>query len=354
MGRRIGFVVPGFPTVPVGGYRVVFEYANRLVDRGHCVTLLGPRYAGRLSWHRRFIHRPARAVLRRGTRAEILWHPLAPSIRLEPLSRLQRRHVSGFDVLVATAWPTADDVARVLGAGQVGAYLIQHYEVLWGPQDLVDATWRLPLVRIVVSKWLEQTAAALGALPATHIPNAVDVHTFRCVSSIAGRRPHIAMMWHPDEEKCSGVGLAALEIVRRTHKAVAVSMFSAYPRPDLPSWVDFRGILDSAAIAELFNDAAVFVSPSRTEGWGLPGAEALACGCALVTTDSGGVRDYARHGETALVVSPDQPEQLAAALLRVLEDDDLRVRLATRGASVVREEFSWERSTDALESLLLR
>lgn len=50
----------------------------------------------------------------------------------------------------------------------------------------------------------------------------------------------------------------------------------------------------------------------------------MACGVPVVTTDSGGIRDYAINEETALVVSPRKPEELAAAVIRLLKDTPLR------------------------------
>ncbi len=78
--------------------------------------------------------------------------------------------------------------------------------------------------------------------------------------------------------------------------------------------------------------------------------EAIACGAALVTTDTGGSRDYALDGKTALVSPPSQPGLLANNLFRVLNDEALRDRLADSGAQKVRE-FSWRGSALRLEKL---
>jgi glycosyltransferase involved in cell wall biosynthesis len=78
--------------------------------------------------------------------------------------------------------------------------------------------------------------------------------------------------------------------------------------------------------------------------------EAMACGAALITTDTGGSRDYALDGETAFVSPPRQPEQLADNLTRVLNDEVLRNRLAENGCQKIRE-FSWEANTLRLEKL---
>ena len=106
-------------------------------------------------------------------------------------------------------------------------------------------------------------------------------------------------------------------------------------------------------LVQIYNSVSIFLSSSLAEGFALPPAEALACGCAVVATDSGGIREYAEHGKTALLSPPGHPEALAQNLLRVLEDDGLRMQLAKQGHEKIKE-FTWERSTDLLEKFLLK
>src|SRR2546425_8418397 len=83
----------------------------------------------------------------------------------------------------------------------------------------------------------------------------------------------------------------------------------------------------------------------------MPSMEAMACGTALVTYDNGGSRDYARDGETALVAPRRDVAALAAALERMLGDDELRRRLAAAGATYVRTTFDWDRAVARLERI---
>jgi glycosyltransferase involved in cell wall biosynthesis len=104
-------------------------------------------------------------------------------------------------------------------------------------------------------------------------------------------------------------------------------------------------------LRELYNRAAIFVAPSRTEGWGLTGCEALLCGAALVATDIDGHREFAFNGETALTCPPRSASALAENVLRLIRDSDLRIQLAKGGLKFVRQ-LTWERSTTSLESVL--
>jgi glycosyltransferase involved in cell wall biosynthesis len=80
--------------------------------------------------------------------------------------------------------------------------------------------------------------------------------------------------------------------------------------------------------------------------------EAMACGAALCTYDNGGSRDYAIDGRTAVVAPRRDLDALASGLTRLLDDADLRRRVAREGQDFVRAQFNWERATARLESIL--
>ncbi|HYM80550.1 MAG TPA: glycosyltransferase family 4 protein [Candidatus Limnocylindria bacterium] len=95
--------------------------------------------------------------------------------------------------------------------------------------------------------------------------------------------------------------------------------------------VHFAGFLPLADKVRRMQEAWVVVQPSPKEGWGLTVVEAGACGTAVVAADSPGLRDSVRRDETGLLVPFSDDGALADALVRVLEDRDLRERLAAAG-----------------------
>ncbi|MFQ5688788.1 MAG: glycosyltransferase [Gemmatimonadota bacterium] len=90
---------------------------------------------------------------------------------------------------------------------------------------------------------------------------------------------------------------------------------------------------------ELLHVFDVYVLPSLWEGFPLVLLEAMAAGCPIVATDVGGVSEAVRPGHNGLLAQPANPEALAAAILRLLEDEDLRLRFAAGGKRLLREEF---------------
>jgi glycosyltransferase involved in cell wall biosynthesis len=105
-------------------------------------------------------------------------------------------------------------------------------------------------------------------------------------------------------------------------------------------------------VNEIYNRSRIFLCASRYEGFGFPSIEAMACGAALATTANGGAAEYAIDGETALVCEPDDVTALAGNVVRLLRDDELRMRLARRGMEYVRQTFDWDLSAEKLEGFL--
>ncbi|NNK47579.1 MAG: glycosyltransferase family 4 protein, partial [Gemmatimonadetes bacterium] len=97
--------------------------------------------------------------------------------------------------------------------------------------------------------------------------------------------------------------------------------------------VTFVGSVDGVdAIRDEMSRADVFCLPSRQEGFGIVFLEAMAAGLPIVAARCAAVPETAPHGEVALLVDPDDVRELAAAIVRLLEDPDLRTRFIAAGA----------------------
>lgn len=353
-------MLPGRPPWPVGGFKIVYEYANQLVARGHEVTLVHPRYHDELGWRilgelPRVLYWTALQISEWRTGPVISWHKLDERVRIMSVPNLHARYAVDADVVIATAWWTAKLVQSYPPSKGRQHYFIQDVES-WGvPEQEVVQTWKYPMRKAFVGRWMYDLGLRMG-LPESelaHIPNALD-HTLYHVTRPIERRPtRIAMLWHSDERKGSRDGVSALEIIRGRNRKVTAVLFGVGRRPvDLPNWIEYyrRPALD-ALVHEIYNGSAVFLCSSLAEGWGLPGAEAMACGCALVSTDNGGVRDYAVDGQTALLVPPGDVESMAEAVLELLRDAPRRADIARRGGEMIRR-FTWRRSTNLFEQWL--
>ncbi len=116
----------------------------------------------------------------------------------------------------------------------------------------------------------------------------------------------------------------------------------ALQRLRLEGDVQFVSDVTDDEVAELYASAEVAVVPSLYEGFSLPAIEAMSCGVPLVATTGGALPEVVgRHGETALLVEPNDPVSLANAICSLLEDSRLRSRLARAARRRTLERFTW-------------
>ena len=354
MSKRITFVLPGPGNIPVGGPKVVYEYANGLARRGNSVAIIHPATPWAHPGLLRRSFATVRYLLRRADDSYLpdRWFTLDSAIDMLWAPTLNQEHVPDADIVIATAWPTATWVASYPPEKGEKYYLIQHLESWSGSRSDVLATWRLPLSKIVISKWLHEIASSLGE-SATYIPNGLDFESFGIDLEPEAREPASAMMLvHHLPWKGTRDGIAALEMAKKRVPALSVVLFGTLRRPGwIPRWMVYRRNPSQRELRQLYNASAIFVAPSWNEGWGLPASEALACGSALVATAIGGHLEFAAHGRTALLSPPRAPDELAANVVKLLENEALRVRLAREGSAAIHR-FTWESAVGALAATI--
>lgn len=256
-------------------------------------------------------------------------------------------------MLVATGWRTAAPVASPAAQAARKYYLIQHHEIWDGPADEVNATWRLPLHKIVIARWLQDVARDLGVSDdVSYVPNGIDFDRFRLLTPPEDRSPHlVGMLYHPAAWKGAREGLAALAQARAAVPDLTAVLFGTGGPPPLPPWARYQQLPSPLELEALYNRCAIFLHSSLAEGWGLPPAEAMAAGAALVGFANGGVLDYAVSGETALLAPVGDVGALAALLVRLCQRPDERMALARAGSRAIRH-YTWERAVSRMEQVL--
>lgn len=118
------------------------------------------------------------------------------------------------------------------------------------------------------------------------------------------------------------------------------------------SRVRFLGSVERARLPQLFRGASVFAFPSRGEAFGIALLEAMAAGVPAVAAAAGGIPEFVRDGQNALLVPPDDAPALAEAIARLASDAELRKRLTVGGRKTARE-LTWRRIADRYESIYL-
>jgi len=114
-------------------------------------------------------------------------------------------------------------------------------------------------------------------------------------------------------------------------------------------WIELTGYVEPEELVRSYQEAWVVASASSHEGWGMTITEAGACGAPAVVSDIPGHADAVEHGETGLLCLE---EELAPALADILQDHDLRQRLAA-GAAARSGRLTWDATAERLLQLLV-
>ncbi len=353
---KITFVLPGISVAPSGGFKIVYEYANRLSARGHLITIL---YDCSKIGHKR--HIPAllyplakRIAVEIKKKNNPCWFSLSKNVKQIYVLTHEEKHIPNADAVIATAYETADFVANMSSEKGRKYYFIQGYEC-WEDKtpEMIHASYRLQLKPIVISSWLKKIVdRERNDSDCVIIPNGLDFDVFGIDNDIRLRNnASAAMLYHTAEHKGTRYGLEALQLVREKMPKLKCVMFGIPHRPDnLPEWVEYVQNADSVQLRRIYNQAAFFVCPTINEGFGLTGAESMACGCALVSADYQGVHEYADE-ETALLSPVKDAKALAENILMLINNSEKRIALAQKGNTAIRK-LDWNKSVQKFEQVI--
>lgn len=386
----ISFILPTLTLT--GGVRVVFEYASRLQDRGHQVYIIAPIIPPYLTQHIKRIDiktaikrykRTYPLVMNENRRLKIMRVPF-----LSP--RILNRVLPNGDAVIATGWETAYPVSKISEEKGQRFYFVQHYEIwdIWNntecwrqveqiekdpskyplamadvvPKDpylakvkrLVDNTYKLPLKKITVSSWLKELITKKFKSSVEEvIINGVDLDKFYCNKDkdwysdrIRILMPYRGIPWKGDID-----GLKALKKVKEAYKNVEVILYGSVRPSNLPSWIRVYEYPSDEELRQLYCSAHIFVAPSWVEGFYLPPMEAMACKCAVVTTNVGAIPDYTIPNKTAIVVPPRSPKKLAKAVMYLIEKPGYARKIANAGYEHIKQ-FTWDKAVQKLEQVL--
>ncbi len=261
------------------------------------------------------------------------------------------------DIIVATLWSTAEKVARVVRKSQPNAvpwYFIQDDETKFfaerdgkGRQRVLDSYAAIGH-RIVKSEWLGGVLAERG-FESHKIPLGMDLDVYYPERGIASRAAHVVGMTRPRTPRRGFERLLAIFAqLKQRRPDVRLTLFGCpnLVDYDVPFEHEDLGIATQPALRSLYSDASVLVDVSDFQGFGRLGLEAMACGCATVLTNRGGINEYLRHEENALAVDPFDEAAVLASVERLLDDEPLRARLVEGGLATVGR-FDCEREARA-------
>lgn len=354
--RSVVFILPEYVEIPMGGYKVVYEYSNKLVEDGFDVTILFPSF---LYFSRSPLKRKLKLLFffvyynifsRKGAKK---WFPLNDNVKEKFVLTLEEKNIPEADFYFATALETADLLNRCKKVSQDKKYyLIQAVEDWrWGLEAFIE-TLKYDMTKISVSPWLQSFLSSHGE-DSVLIENGVDRKMLKMETDPEKRDKFLVMMlYHKQKLKAAKDGFMALNIVKEKYPELKSIWFGCPNKPsNLPDWIGYYQQPDEKVLNVLYNKSAIYIGPSHSEGFGLTVGEAMSCGCAVACTDTGGYLTMAKHKETALVSPIKDVQALAANIIELIENDKLRCEIAEKGFENIKQ-FTWETAYKKLRKLI--
>jgi glycosyltransferase involved in cell wall biosynthesis len=353
---RVTIVLPVLIFEPSGGFKVQYEYACALAARGHDVTIVHPRFLSG-EWN---LWRYTKTFFKHrflGNRI-VTWFDVDEGVHIQIPPILTGRLLPRADVTVLTSWSTAEATREPPRRAGRFAQVVYDYEFWMSATEEAKAQMRTAYQRgdvthIATSSVVARMLESMGVHPAALVTAGIDLGRFRCATLPAGRAPKVGFQVRRDSVKALSVMVEACETIHRRRPDIQFVSYGQDLDTPLPDFVDHRGFVLESALPDFYNECSVFVLPSDHEGWGLPAAEAMACGAALVTTANGGTDDFTSDGVNALVVPRRQPGAIADAIERMIDDRKLRLSLVGRALETA-QAMGLANATSNLEVVLTR
>jgi glycosyltransferase involved in cell wall biosynthesis len=206
---------------------------------------------------------------------------------------------------------------------------------------------------VATSRWLQaeaQRSSLLGRFTLERIPYGLDTEVFtprrkeiaREVFGLPKGKPVVLFVADNVSNHRKGFDLlqAALQDLDRG-RHITLAAIGKHAPLVVPGGTVALGRIDNERMMSFAYSAAdVFVMPTRAEAFGQVVFEAMACGTPVVAFAVGGVTDIVRPGETGLLAAPEDVRALREAIITVLTDDDLRLRLSAQCRRVAVEEYA--------------
>lgn len=344
---KVNFILPGLGDS--GGIKVVNKYAELFKNRNIDVII----YASILSNNLHRYNSPIKNIIHQTyCTGKTVGTALSNKKSIKWVPYISGKYIRPADATIATMWATAFDVNQLPKKCGKKYYFIQGYEV-WDNKELGEQSYKLPLHHIVIAKWIDKILTEqLGCEPADIVYNGIDTDFFRPASKKEEHKEiQCLMLYHTLSKKGVDDGVEAFKKAKIQYPNLSLSMFGMYKKPEIECLDHYYQNPKREELRKLYQQADLFIFPSREEGWGLTPLEAMACGCPVVGTNVGCMTELGVDRKNVLLSEPRDVNTLEKNIKKIIEDAELRKKISKNGPKTVAE-LSWEKSAEKFINIL--
>lgn len=324
---RINFIL--WNTRECGGNRVVLEYASRLVKDNYEVKIFSV-IGGNTDWY-------------------------SPVIKVYPIWNMAFQKDS--EVLIATFWPTV--YLAFLFPTKSKFYFIQGWEIGFYRNPLlrflVSKSYQFPFQKITISSFLKNKLQKDILEKIEVVPNGIDGSIFTKPSKKVYRDKLKIVSVVSRYEYTKGIDQLVVVInnLKKIYKKVIFTLVSFEKYSYSDTFDNFRSNITLHELVDVYRQSDILLATPKVEGFFLPALEAMSQGCIVISTDCGGINDFAENGVNCFIVK--NPEEIIKSKIinKIVDDDDLRKRLIAKSIQTAKE-FSIEKSFIKFETIITK
>ena len=352
---KINFIAPEITRT--GGMNIIFQYANRLHDRGHDVIVYTPvipfnLHKNRLKWY--YFKYQIKSLLKWLTAGKNKLpsniYPYKFRIKFVPV--MHNMFVRDADASIATSWPTSYPVYHFGSSKGRKYYLIQDYEIWNSNKKLVDKSYTLPLKRIVCSKHMQNLLKERFGSDSKLIYIGLDRSRFYNENKVYNDPPVISFQDHSLANKnVEGAIYIAIKL-KNEYPGLRFQAFGVKKYHELPDFIVFTENPDDKTLTQIYSTTDIFLFSSKYEGFGSPPSEAMACKSAIVANRVAAIPEYSEHMKNAIHTDPDDIDGLYKGAKLLIDNPELIKQLSEAAYVHIREFMNWDKSVIEFENYI--
>lgn len=275
-------------------------------------------------------------------------------VRLPHAGPVTDTDVADADVVIATWWETAPWVAQLSPTKGIKAYFVQDYGAPGMRIEQIAPTWSLPLTKITIADWLADLVRQNAPGQTVHVVrNAAETERFDAPPRGRQAAPTVGVLARDGREKGLDIALKAIQSARRSvPDLLCVSFGEAKALPANEDWINFRGRPSDKEVPDLYASCDAWLFPSRSEGFGLPILEAMACRTPVISTPVGAAPELISP-ERGWLLSDFAPATMAEAIIDMAQMTPERWNTMSTAAHRFVTGYTWKDAAQAFEAALI-
>ena len=315
-----------------GGSKIILEYANRLAKKGHKINIVT------------YDEYPD-------------WYELSDKINFVKVPENEdiQKYIPNSDVVVPTSWKCIRKAIKankgpVAFFEQGGSHLFEIDRLSEKKRKVVYDRMQLPPFIYTVSKYSAEKIEEIYGRRSSIIYSALESKIFYPREKERNENEISITIVGSEDFKFKNVG-EVLEVIRELKEKYQIKLnwiTQTEPKINIEEGKNAIVNPEQKIIGDVLRNTDIYICNSEYESFGLPTLEAMTCGVTVITTDTGGMRDFVIDRENALVIKHHNKEDMKEKIEMLINNRDLMHKMSQNGIATA-SKFNWDNTILSME-----